>query len=179
MCRLYWDTCVLIYRLQAIEPWRSRIAGALALKREPGLVVTELSRLECRVKPLREGDASALARFDRFFASPALTIVPSDDRSLTWRPSFARSIASRRRMPCTWRPRSQPAVHNSGPMIGVLSERQRGICRLFRSKSCLEEGSLSVSKRLRALATPCFRGPNPSCLTASSCAPSAARISRY
>lgn len=76
MCRLYWDTCVLIYRLQAIEPWRSRIAGALALEREPRLVVTELSRLECRVKPLREGDASALARFDRFFASPALTIIP-------------------------------------------------------------------------------------------------------
>ena len=76
MRRSYWDTCVLIYRLQSVEPWRTRIANALAQTGEPRLAVSELSRMECRVKPLREGDTSALARFDRFFTSPMITIVP-------------------------------------------------------------------------------------------------------
>jgi predicted nucleic acid-binding protein len=67
---------VLIYRLQSVEPWRTRIAKALAQTREPKLAVSELSRMECRIKPLREGDTSALARFDRFFTSPMITIVP-------------------------------------------------------------------------------------------------------
>jgi hypothetical protein len=67
---------VLIYRLQSVEPWRTRIANALAQTGEPRLTVSELSRMECRVKPLREGDTSALARFDRFFTSPMITIVP-------------------------------------------------------------------------------------------------------
>jgi predicted nucleic acid-binding protein len=74
--RSYWDTCVLIYRLQSVEPWRTRIANALAQTGEPRLAVSELSRMECRIKPLREGDTSALARFDRFFTSPMITIVP-------------------------------------------------------------------------------------------------------
>jgi len=72
MCLLYWDACVLIYRLQPVEPWRSRIARALAVKSEVRLAVSELTRLECRVKPLRDADATALARFDRFFASPSI-----------------------------------------------------------------------------------------------------------
>jgi predicted nucleic acid-binding protein len=67
---------VLIYRLQSVESWRTRIANALAQTGEPRLAVSELSRMECRIKPLREGDTSALARFDRFFTSPMITIVP-------------------------------------------------------------------------------------------------------
>ena len=34
--------------------------------------VSELTRLECRVKPIRLGDASLLADYDAFFAAPDL-----------------------------------------------------------------------------------------------------------
>jgi predicted nucleic acid-binding protein len=76
MCLQYWDACILIYRIQPVEPWRSRIARALALRSDIRLVVSELSRLECRVKPLRDGDVTALAKFDRFFASPSIMFAP-------------------------------------------------------------------------------------------------------
>jgi predicted nucleic acid-binding protein len=69
MTRIYWDSCVLIYRLQGTSPWRKKIAGMVAAQRAFGLVLSELSRLECRVKPLREGDVDTLHAFDRFFAS--------------------------------------------------------------------------------------------------------------
>jgi uncharacterized protein len=76
MRTLYWDSCVLIYRLQEIEPWNRRIAAALSTVIQPRVVVSELSRLECRVKPLREADLSTLAKFDGFFASPAIGYAP-------------------------------------------------------------------------------------------------------
>lgn len=72
MRSLYWDTCVLIYRLQHVEPGHRRIVGALAAVTEPKLVVSELGRMECRVKPLRENDLVTLAKYDTFFAASTL-----------------------------------------------------------------------------------------------------------
>lgn len=72
MRHLYWDSCVLIYRLQEVDPWHKRIGQALSRLTQPRVVVSELSRLECRVKPLRDGDLSTLAKFDGFFAAPAI-----------------------------------------------------------------------------------------------------------
>lgn len=40
------------------------------------VVISELSRLECRVKPLRGGDVSLLGDFDRFFAESVAEVVP-------------------------------------------------------------------------------------------------------
>lgn len=42
----------------------------------PDLAVSALSRLECRVRPIRKGDDDGLAKFDAFFADPGLTVVP-------------------------------------------------------------------------------------------------------
>ncbi len=78
MIRLYWDACVLIYRLQDVEPWNRSIASALAAIPAPKLVVSELGRMECRVKPLREADQVTLAKYDKFFAAPTLGWVPHD-----------------------------------------------------------------------------------------------------
>lgn len=76
MRSLYWDTCVLIYRLQGVEPWNRRIDAALAAIPEPRLVISELSRMECRIKPLREDDGATLAKFETFFAAPTLVYAP-------------------------------------------------------------------------------------------------------
>lgn len=76
MLRLYWDSCVLIYRLQAVEPWNETIAKLLATKSEHRLVLTELTRLECRVKPLRDNDDATLMAFECFFTSPRIEYAP-------------------------------------------------------------------------------------------------------
>jgi predicted nucleic acid-binding protein len=40
------------------------------------VVISELTRLECRVKPLREGETNILDDFDRFFNESVGAILP-------------------------------------------------------------------------------------------------------
>ena len=44
----------------------------------PALAVSALSRLECRVRPLREANAQALERLDAFFEDPGLSVIALD-----------------------------------------------------------------------------------------------------
>ena len=71
--RLFLDACALIYRFEGAAPFRNAAIEALAqlCAQQPSveLMVSRLSVLECRVKPLREGDAMLLKRYDEFFAS--------------------------------------------------------------------------------------------------------------
>lgn len=69
MPRIYWDSCVFIYRVQAVDPWVERIRKQLDALAEYRLCFTGLTRLECRVLPLRSGDAGLLALYERVFAS--------------------------------------------------------------------------------------------------------------
>lgn len=73
--RLYPDSCVLIYRLQQVEPWAEKIARALEPLETLQFVVTDLTRMECRVLPLRQGDADLLGRYDRFFGRSDVTRI--------------------------------------------------------------------------------------------------------
>lgn len=44
----------------------------------PALAVSALSRLECRVKPLRERNADLLQMYEAFFADPGLLVIDLD-----------------------------------------------------------------------------------------------------
>jgi predicted nucleic acid-binding protein len=109
---LYWDACVLIYRIQRVDPWNRRIADALAASSEPKLVVSELGRMECRVKPLREGDQTTLAKYDKFFAAPTLGWVPYD------RPIFdlAANLRARHAL------KTPDALHLAAAIVGGCGE---------------------------------------------------------
>jgi predicted nucleic acid-binding protein len=74
--RIYLDSCVLIYRIQCVEPWADRIARALEPVENVRLFVTDLTRLECRVFPLRHGDADLLGRYERFFKRSDVAQIP-------------------------------------------------------------------------------------------------------
>lgn len=75
----FFDASVLIYLIEGNEPFAQRVRSQLAAvsQAHPGLgaAVSRLSWLECRVGPLRQGDASTLALFDAFFARPDLVWV--------------------------------------------------------------------------------------------------------
>jgi predicted nucleic acid-binding protein len=73
--RIYLDTAPLIYLVENVFPYVSAMADRLAV---PGTiqVCSELSRLECRVKPIRDREAALLAAFDNYFASIADEIIP-------------------------------------------------------------------------------------------------------
>jgi predicted nucleic acid-binding protein len=73
--RIYLDTAPLIYLVENVSPYASIIAKRLAV---PGTVqvCSELSRLECRVKPIRDGETALWAAFDSYFATVATELVP-------------------------------------------------------------------------------------------------------
>jgi predicted nucleic acid-binding protein len=77
---LFLDACIISYRIEAAEPFAERVRDCLgALRREhpqARIAVSELSRLECRVRPLRERQRAVAAAYDRFFAAEGLEVVP-------------------------------------------------------------------------------------------------------
>ncbi|MBL6453717.1 PIN domain-containing protein [Belnapia sp. T6] len=77
---LFLDACILIYQVEAAEPFAGRVRDCLATLRQehPGarIAVSELSRLECRVRSLRERQEALVAAYDRLFAASGLTVVP-------------------------------------------------------------------------------------------------------
>jgi len=77
MAKVYLDSCVVIYLIQgpAILS-RAILAELQPSEGEPPLVcVSDLTRLECRVWPLRQEDSGLLNEFDRFFASEGLQTI--------------------------------------------------------------------------------------------------------
>jgi predicted nucleic acid-binding protein len=77
--RIYADACIIVYLVESRAPL-SRIAERAIdrLGGKPGsaLVTSALSRLECRVGPLRGNDQPTLRLFDDFFRSGDLEVVP-------------------------------------------------------------------------------------------------------
>lgn len=74
---IFWDACAAIYFVDNNEPWVEKlIALVKRLETGSGHAVSQLSLLECRVKPLREQDTAVLAAYERFFTRQDLLQVP-------------------------------------------------------------------------------------------------------
>jgi len=77
---LFLDACILIYRFEgeatAVASVDKTLSRLQRVDRDARIAVSEISRLECRVRPLREGRRNLVATYDRFFASSGLTVVP-------------------------------------------------------------------------------------------------------
>jgi uncharacterized protein len=72
--RYYLDTAPIIYAVETSPLFASRVDAIL---NRPGLILitSEMARLECRVKPMREGNLTMLQDFDEYFANPIAEIV--------------------------------------------------------------------------------------------------------
>ncbi len=74
--RIYWDSCAVIYRVENVTPWARTIERWLgALTSDVGVCVTDLTRMECRLAPLRTGNDELLQRYDDFFARQELVVA--------------------------------------------------------------------------------------------------------
>ncbi|MBK8698026.1 MAG: type II toxin-antitoxin system VapC family toxin [Deltaproteobacteria bacterium] len=77
MNRLYLDACAIIYLVEAVDPFHAHVARRLQLHGAGGesdVVTSLLSRLECRTRPLRDGDERLIARYDAFFSARRLVL---------------------------------------------------------------------------------------------------------
>lgn len=73
--RIYLDACVVIYYIERHPLHFDAIATRLDDLRTHA-VVSELCRLECLVKPLRENNTDLLHRYDIFFRANNLLAIP-------------------------------------------------------------------------------------------------------
>jgi predicted nucleic acid-binding protein len=73
--RIYLDAAPVIYTVEQVALYGAAVDARLSA---PGvvLVASDLTRMECRVKPLRAGDAALLQDFDDYFAGTVAEIVP-------------------------------------------------------------------------------------------------------
>jgi predicted nucleic acid-binding protein len=76
--RVYLDSVIHVYYLDHTGPFQTRAATRLATLHAAGnsVAVSDLVRMECRMHPLRTGDAARLSRFDGFFARPDVEKIP-------------------------------------------------------------------------------------------------------
>jgi predicted nucleic acid-binding protein len=75
---VYLDSVIVIYAIEGAGPFQARARARLATLAAAGdqAAVSDLTRLECRVKPPRLGDAPLLADYETFFAAPDLVWLP-------------------------------------------------------------------------------------------------------
>jgi hypothetical protein len=81
--RLYLDASPIIYSIEGVPEFRAAALGWLERAEAVGgaVITSRLSRLECRVKPLRDGNTELLARFEGFFAREGLELAEITLRS--------------------------------------------------------------------------------------------------
>ena len=73
--RIYLDATPVIYTVEEMVPFASLVDARLAAA---GVVrvASDLTRLECRVKPIRDGNTAVLKDYDEYFADNVSEIVP-------------------------------------------------------------------------------------------------------
>jgi predicted nucleic acid-binding protein len=79
--RLYLDANAIIYVVEAVVPFHAAVVSHVAQAQAvPGSLVltSRLSRLECRLKPTRDGDAALLLKYDLFFRRKPATVIDVD-----------------------------------------------------------------------------------------------------
>jgi predicted nucleic acid-binding protein len=89
--RLYLDTAPVIYVVEQVAPYAAALDSRLSAA---GIVqvVSDLTRMECRVKPLREDNKGLLEDYEAYFAGAVAEIIPLSreviDRATTIRAHY-------------------------------------------------------------------------------------------
>lgn len=73
--KIYLDTMILIYIVEDVETYSEKFSSRYNLK-ENTFVTSELTRLECRVKPIKQNALELLQDFDLYFEESLQEIIP-------------------------------------------------------------------------------------------------------
>jgi predicted nucleic acid-binding protein len=76
--RIYLDASILIYLIDGPAPFREAARSALARYPAAAWTTSAISRLECRVKPLRDKDQRRLEAFDALLDPQRMTLIDVD-----------------------------------------------------------------------------------------------------
>lgn len=73
--RYYLDSVIVIYVVEDTQPFAAVVDAKLFVSNLI-LIASELTRLECRVKPLRDGNTTLLWEFDKYLGNTINEVVP-------------------------------------------------------------------------------------------------------
>ena len=73
--RLYLDAAPVIYLIEENEDYVG-IVDQILEKSDVELIASDLTRLECRIKPIQENNQELLKDYDEFFSDVVSKIVP-------------------------------------------------------------------------------------------------------
>ena len=127
MLRIYLDSCAVIHAIEGIAQLQASI-GAVLLPpggETPCVVYTDLTRLECRVKPMAEKDVRLLESYDKFFATPGYEKYALDARAF----DLATSIRAESRL------KTPDALHLAAAISAGCSQFWTNDTRLVRAAS--------------------------------------------
>lgn len=89
--RLYLDSAPVIYAVEQVAPYAAVLDTRLSAA-EIVQIVSDLTRMECRIKPLREGNAALLKDYEAYFSGAVAEIIPLSreviDRATTIRAHY-------------------------------------------------------------------------------------------
>lgn len=114
MARVYLDSCVVIYLIQGPEDLSQAVRGALRPDEghPPVVCVSDLTRLECRVWPIRHDDEPLLGEFDGFFGSREVEKIPLQAAAF----ELATELRAR------YRAKTPDALHLAAAILGGCQE---------------------------------------------------------
>ena len=75
--RVYFDTNIVIYFIEQPAGWGQRASSRvsqLQVNRDQ-IIVSDLTRMECRIGPIKFNDPITLAQFDAFFQAKEVQVV--------------------------------------------------------------------------------------------------------
>ena len=75
---VYLDACTIIYLIEGAPAFQASAAAFVSpYQSDPStrLMTSRLSRMECRVKPLREGQTALLAVYESFFSARRMQVA--------------------------------------------------------------------------------------------------------
>jgi predicted nucleic acid-binding protein len=67
--KYYLDSCILIYMIEKVEDYRKLVLDFITEDSE--LIISDFTKLECRVKPIKEKNKELLNEYDEFFLESA------------------------------------------------------------------------------------------------------------
>lgn len=72
--RIYLDSAAVIYAVEQVKPYAEMVDSRLSAG-DVVIVTSDLTRLECRVKPLRDENTEVLKDFDDYFEGAVEVMV--------------------------------------------------------------------------------------------------------
>jgi uncharacterized protein len=114
MSRVYLDSCIVIYLIEGPKGLSREILSALRPPEGERATVclSDLTRLESRIGPVRKADRDLLRQFDQFFASRDLQVLPLDTSAFDLATKLRASHGTK----------TPDALHLASAMIGGCNE---------------------------------------------------------